>query len=258
MRVLLIATYELGHQPLNLASPAAHLAQAGCDVSCLDLSVQPFDDTLAGEAHLVAFSTPMHTALQLALRAAERVRKLNPRCHICFYGLYAGLHAQQLLRRGIDFVVGGEFERGLAQLAHALQNGGPVPAEGVISHTHAGGVFLGRQSFLLPKRDLLPPLERYAHLLNDSRQSQVGYVEASRGCAHRCLHCPITPVYRGKLRLVPREVVLADIEQLVESGAEHITFGDPDFLNAVKHSAAVVDEMHRRHPALTFDFTAKI
>jgi len=41
-------------------------------------------------------------------------------------------------------------------------------------------------------------------------------------------------------------------------GAQHINFGDPDFLNGVKHSLGIVREMRNRHPDLSFDFTAKI
>jgi hypothetical protein len=31
----------------------------------------------------------------------------------------------------------------------------------------------------------------------------VGYTEASRGCKHRCRHCPIVPVYGGRFFVVP-------------------------------------------------------
>ncbi|HIM55787.1 MAG TPA: radical SAM protein, partial [Candidatus Latescibacteria bacterium] len=74
----------------------------------------------------------------------------------------------------------------------------------------------------------------------------------------RCRHCPIPAVYEGRLRIVQREVVLADIDNLVHMGAQHINFGDPDFLNGVKHSLGIVREMRNRHPELSFDFTAKI
>jgi hypothetical protein len=65
-------------------------------------------------------------------------------------------------------------------------------------------------------------------------------------------------VYAGRLRLVQRETVLADIDQLVTMGARHITFGDPDFLNAVPHSLGIVEELHQRHFDLTFDVTVKV
>ena len=263
MNILLISCYELGHQPFNLASPAAHLRRAGFEVTCLDLSVQPMEPDLVKQAQLVAFSTPMHTALRLATRYARTVRLLNPDCHICFYGLYAQLHASHLLRNTTrepvaHFVLGGEFEQGLVELARNLAHEKPpqtqVPHPGNQGH---GGA-LPRQTFVLPDRSTLPPLRRYAHLQIGEEHRLAGYVEASRGCAHRCRHCPITPVYRGAVRLVQKEVVLADIEQLVEQGAQHITFGDPDFLNAVKHALAIVRTMHERFPEVTFDFTAKI
>ena len=68
MRVLLISTYELGHQPLHVASPAAALRRAGHEVRCLDLSVQPWDAGALQWTQAVGFSVPMHTAMRLALR----------------------------------------------------------------------------------------------------------------------------------------------------------------------------------------------
>ncbi|MDA1062398.1 MAG: hypothetical protein O2895_05785, partial [Chloroflexi bacterium] len=43
-RVLLLSTYELGHQPLGLAAAAAALRAAGHRVDCLDLAVEPLDE----------------------------------------------------------------------------------------------------------------------------------------------------------------------------------------------------------------------
>src|SRR5206468_3057998 len=85
-----------------------------------------------------------------------------------------------------------------------------------------------------------------------------GYVEASRGCLHRCLHCPIPPVYQGRFFAVPREVVLEDVRRLVQAGAGHITFGDPDFLNGPGHALKLVRALHFEFPRLTYDFTAKV
>jgi hypothetical protein len=41
-------------------------------------------------------------------------------------------------------------------------------------------------------------------------------------------------------------------------GAEHITFGDPDFFNGPSHAMAIVDALHAEFPALTYDVTIKI
>lgn len=244
MRVLLVSTYELGHQPLHVASPAAALRAAGHDVRCLDLSIEPWDQELAQWADGVAFSVPMHTAMRLAMRAAQALKHERPDVPVCFYGLYAPVSRDLTIGRLADRVIAGEYEPALVAWAGGERSGPELD--------------LSRGSFLTPARDLLPPLDRYAHLALGGEERVVGYVEASHGCVHMCRHCPIPSVYDGRIRIVGAETVLADIEQLVAMGARHITFGDPDFLNGRRHSLAVVRAMHERFPELTFDCTVKV
>ena len=260
MNVLLISCYELGHQPFGIASAAAHLlAEGRHQVECLDLAVEVIDEVKIRRADFVGISTPMHTAIRLGVKAGKLVRGLNPQCHICYFGLYASLNEDYLLNGVADSVIGGEFETPLTQQVDRLaENGSSGPGDVSLAELR-GPPNLSRQQFLPPARHLLPPLEKYARLRTSEGELRlVGYVEASRGCAHRCRHCPIPAVYGGRLRIVQREVVLADIDHLVRMGAQHINFGDPDFLNGVKHSLGIVREMRNRHPELSFDFTAKI
>src|SRR5205085_9954014 len=86
----------------------------------------------------------------------------------------------------------------------------------------------------------------------------VGSTEASRGCKHHCRHCPIVPVYEGQFRIVSPEVVIADIDAQVAMGAQHITFGDPDFLNGPTHAMRIVEALHASHPEVTYDVTIKV
>ncbi|HEV8642653.1 MAG TPA: CUAEP/CCAEP-tail radical SAM protein [Methylomirabilota bacterium] len=247
--ILLVACYELGHQPLAVAWPAAFLERRGYAPAVMDVSVEPFDVEQVRRARVVAISVPMHTALRLGVGVAARVRQVNPSCHICFYGLYATLNAGYLLAHGADSVLAGELERALVELAQTLEAGErPAP----------GSPWLEKLDFPLPSRVKLPSLKKYAHLEREGRLELTGYVEASRGCKHRCRHCPIPPVYGGRFFVVPREVVLADVRQLVEAGATHVTFGDPDFLNGPGHALAVARGLHAEFPAVTFDVTAKV
>jgi radical SAM superfamily enzyme YgiQ (UPF0313 family) len=118
---------------------------------------------------------------------------------------------------------------------------------------------LPRLNFLVPDRSTLPPLSQYATLqLPDGTRRLVGYTEASRGCRHRCRHCPIVPVYDGQFRIVQPDVVLADINTQVAAGARHITFGDPDFLNGPRHALRIVEALHAEHPGVSYDATIKI
>jgi radical SAM superfamily enzyme YgiQ (UPF0313 family) len=267
--VLLVSCYELGHQPLAAASPLGFLRRAGFAPDALDIAVDIFEPAKIERARFVAISVPMHTALRLGLRVAQRVREIQPDAIICFYGLYAALNADYLLEHGADYCIGGECETPLVALVELLhaQNGKAnngngkaplVPIEGVLQRGATAQPFLQRLSFALPMRDALPPLTKYAWLEHRGQRRTVGYVEASRGCLHLCTHCPIPPVYGGRFFVVPQDIVLEDVRQQVRAGAEHITFGDPDFLNGPGHALSVVRAMHAEFPDLTFDITTKV
>jgi radical SAM superfamily enzyme YgiQ (UPF0313 family) len=256
--ILLVACYELGHQPLAVAWPAAFLEREGYQPATMDVSVEPFDSEKVARARVVAISVPMHTALRLGVTVAERARAVNPGCHICFYGLYASLNADHLFAHGADSVIGGEAEAPLGELIQMLEAGDGRPVPFVHLRGRPAASHLKRLDFPVPSRAALPSLKQYAHVDRGGRLDLAGYVEASRGCRHLCRHCPIPPVYGGRFFAVPRETVLADVRQQVEAGATHITFGDPDFLNGPTHALALARALHAEWPALTFDFTAKI
>jgi hypothetical protein len=256
LNLLLISTYELGRQPFGLASPATWLRADGHCVDLLDLSRQSLDENLVRAADVIAFFLPMHTATRLGVRALTKVRALNPRAHLCAYGLYAPVNAPLLRGLGVATILGGEFEPGLRSLAKRLAS-----AEGDITQLPQiePEISLARQEFLVPDRAGLPPLDKYARLtLPDGSTRVVGNTQASRGCKHRCRHCPIVPVYNGKFRIVGREVVLEDIRRQVAAGAQHITFGDPDFFNGPTHAVEIVQALHREFPDLSYDVTIKV
>ena len=253
MNAVLISTYDLGRQPFGLASPAAWLRAAGVDVRCLDLAIQRIDEDAIRRADLVAFHLPMHTATRIAMRMVARVRAINPDAVLCFYGLYAAMNETLLRRLGAAAVLSGEFEAALVALALRVAQGA-VPAT-----QDAPAISTSRLDFLVPDRGDLPPLSRYARVvMPDGGERVTGYTEASRGCKHLCRHCPIVPVYDGLFRIVAPDVVLEDVNRQVAAGAEHITFGDPDFLNAPRHALEIVTRLHALHPDLTWDATIKV
>lgn len=253
MRALLISTYELGRQPFGLASPAAWLGEMGAEVTCVDTSREQLNEQVIRDATLIGFYVPMHTAARLAVELLGEVQRLNRRAHICFYGLYAPVNEAWLRKLGVQTILGGEFEEGLAHLAGRLA-GRQTPAaqeEPVIS--------VSRQTFKLPSRAGLVPLSKYARVaLPDGQKLTTGYTEASRGCKHRCRHCPIVPVYDGVFRVVAQDVVLADVRQQVAAGAQHITFGDPDFFNGIGHAVPLMEALHKEFSKVTYDVTIKI
>lgn len=253
LKVVLINPYELGRQPFGLAEPSAWLKQAGFSVQCIDLSLQKLDPALLAGAKLVALYVGMHTATRIAVEAIPRIREMAPHAHLCVYGLYAPMNQRLLRGLGVKTILGGESEPGLLSLAQRLRAGETcdVQIEPVVN--------LAKIDFITPDRSGLPHLQRYAHLiLPDGAKKMLGFIDASRGCKHLCRHCPVVPVYQGKFRVVPVDVVLTDIVQQVQAGAEHISFGDPDFFNGPTHAMKVLAAMHAKFPDLSFDATIKI
>lgn len=239
MRVLLVSTYELGRQPVHVASPAGALRAAGHDVRTADLSVEELSLDDLNWADRLAISVPMHTATRLAEQVIATVGRVQPELPIALYGLYAGVGDSEVSARLV-----GEYEPALSDW---------VTGGGQVDSRH-----LGRSSFVVPDRSGLPDLSEYARLELGGRTVLAGAVEASHGCRHRCRHCPIPAVYDGRIRVVRRDEVLTDIDNLVAAGAGHVTFGDADFLNAPAHSLDILERAHTSHPEVTFDATIKV
>jgi radical SAM superfamily enzyme YgiQ (UPF0313 family) len=262
-----MSTYDLGRQPFGIASPAAWLRRAGADVRCIDVSREPLDAPAIAQADLVAIHLPMHTATRLAVPVIDRVRRENRSARLVAYGLYAPPNEEYLCGLGVDVVLGPEAEADLVRLAadprrrmtgaeSPVHSAEAQPSRRVPART---AIALPRLPFVTPDRTGLPGLDRYASLKLPSGERRIaGYTEATRGCRHRCRHCPIVPVYDGQFRVVQADAVLGDIRNQVAAGAQHITFGDPDFLNGPTHARRIVEALAREWPALTYDVVIKV
>lgn len=142
MRILLISTYDLGHQPLGLANAAAWLRAAGHEVLTADLAVER-RPSLQPAPDAAAFYLPMHTAARLAAPVIQAVRRRGPETRIACFGLYAPPNAEYLRSLGAEAILGGESEPELVRWAA----GEPHRA-----------LSLDRLQFPIPDRSTLPPL----------------------------------------------------------------------------------------------------
>jgi len=211
-------------------------------VDCVDTSRERLTDETIAAAELVAFYLPMHTATRLAAPLIDRVRRVNPAARLAAYGLYAPINEAWLREKGVAHVLGPEGEEELVRLS-AVE----------------AGSFGTRQINRLPHRAGLPPLSRYAALqMPDGSTRVVGSTDATRGCKHLCRHCPVVPVYKGRFHAIPVDAVLEDVRQQVAAGAQHISFGDPDFFNGPTHARRIVERMAAECPGVTYDATVKI
>ena len=152
-----------------------------------------------------------------------------------------------LRAHGVNSLFGGEFEQSLVDLAEHLSGLSALAADSSVGFKRIAGALAFSEAGSRRACRRCVPTRIWCCPCGEHRI--VGYTEASRGCKHLCRHCPIVPVYNGVFRIVDREVVLADIRQQVAAGAQHITFGDPDFFNGVGHAIPLVEALHREFPA---------
>ncbi len=253
MKVVLVSPYEIGRQPFALAEPAAWLKGDGFNVECIDLANQPFNESQFSGARLIAIHLIMHAGARLAADIIPHIVSTFPNASVCVYGLYAPVNDAYFRALGCEFVFGGESEADLLSLCRALRD------EAGTDDYRTTRNSLDKLKFITPDRAGLPALDRYSSLLMpDGTARTVGFVEASRGCKHLCRHCPIVPVYSGVFRIVPTDVVLEDIRQQMASGAHHISFGDPDFLNGPRHAQRIINQFQDEFPGTTWDATIKV
>ena len=231
MKVLLVSTYELGHQPLAVAGPAGRLRARGHDVRCLDLSVDMWDPALGSWADKVALSVPMHTAARLAREVAPTID--GP---VACYGLYAAMCADvatALVSRDPET----ELLRWIEADPTLTSRSRPGPAGArpapPARTVRAASCRRARSTWSHRSRP-----HAVARTAADTARSLSSTTDESRST--RWTRSSRTSHSRSRC------------------GARHVTYGDPDFFNGVHHALRVVRAVHERFPDLTFDCTVKV
>ncbi|MGD2088847.1 MAG: RCCLKC-tail radical SAM protein [Candidatus Aminicenantes bacterium] len=263
-RVALISTYETGFQPLIVSTAAASLLQNGITPDVYDLFLDKSDKTGIHNHEFFGIGLTLFDSLQGGVALAEEIRAENPHAHICFYGPYAELNKERLLRYG-DSCILGDWEQPIVRLVQALLSGNGkdwTQLDQVYSLANRSVKFkFNRDYCVVPARHLLPPIHTYTNTFIENivdRKMVVGNVETTRGCHHKCKFCSVYATSHTKVKFTDPAIVMEDVDQLVKAGIEHITFVDAEFINNIKFTLDIVHRIHDKYPRLTYDFTTRI
>ncbi|OPX43928.1 ribosomal protein S12 methylthiotransferase RimO [Ruminiclostridium hungatei] len=265
-KILLVSTFEGGFQPLTVATALTALERAKFDVSVIDTYIDGMIETLFLEPDLIAISVPLFDALRLGVDVAKKVRKINSKAHITFFGQYATLNATRLVDKYGDTCIVGEWERTLTELAYHLSGSKKSDLKGIVNSTSISNgnsiePLMCNDHFDVPSRHLLPPLSKYPQAQINKllgKEQVVGGTEIARGCHHKCQYCSVYGAYNGKVLVIPEAVVIEDVRNMVVSGMTHLTFMDADFFNTKYHGINIIRKLHSEFPQLTYDFTARV
>ena len=187
VKVGVVACYELGHQPLHVATVAACLRAPRARRPLRRPVRRPVGRRPGGLGRPSRDSRCRCTPrCGSARRTIESLHAERPDLPDLGFGLYAPVLVDVATR-----VVAGETDESVvAWVEDRLADS--------IVHLGRGDAGAGSR----PARDLLPPLDRYVRLVVGVERRIVASTEASHGCAHRCRHCPVPVVYDGRIRIV--------------------------------------------------------
>lgn len=266
MSILLVSNFEGGFQPQSVATALTAFTEANMEVSVLDTYVDGIDEDCFRDHSMIAIAIPLFDAVQAAISLADTIRKVNSKAHITFFGQHATINANRLAGIYSDSCICGEWEQPLINLACYLRGDNSYKLEGVLLGKEAlegrnVHPYMSRNHFKVPSRHLLPPLYKYPQKqINKLLGSDqiVGSTETTRGCHHKCLYCSVFAAYEGKVLLIPEEIVIQDVRNLVAGGMTHLTFVDADFFNAKYHGIKIIRKLHKEFPELTYDFTTRV
>jgi anaerobic magnesium-protoporphyrin IX monomethyl ester cyclase len=232
--------------PLGLAYLAAVLNRAGHEARILDANVEK-DAFQAIRTRIMDFRpavvgiSVVSQLFRTSMKIAAMAKEADPGVTVILGGSHPTIFPEAVAaERNVDYVVYGEGEDTIVELAAALERGGAVDGIRGIARRDGGRVIVNPPRPLIRDLDRLPfpaydllPVGRYVPP-QASRPPFMGMI-TSRGCAYRCVFCDARVVMGGKYRFHSPERTLAEIKYLVSIfGVREIMFKDSEF---VQHRA---------------------
>lgn len=160
----------------------------------------------------------------------------------------------------VDFVVKGEGELTLLELAKALEEGTDLDKIDGLFYKKNGQVIKNQERQLVEDLDSLPFPAR--HLFRhqnynypDALVKPVMPIMTSRGCPAACSFCTSKTIFKRKFRVRSAKNVVAEIEHLIESfGIKEIHIWDDNFITQRKRVFEIRDEIKKKNIKIKFSF----
>lgn len=230
--------------PIYLSYMAAVVEQAGFEVAFMDaimdeLGIQEFAQQVHGLGPRLALLETSTPSIEFELQTAAAIKEWSPGTFVALLGSHVTRYHRETVAENpaVDAVLRGEFEYTAADLARALQNGGPLDSVlGLTFRDTEGAVRANNDRPLLEPLDQMPFPARHivkgegyrAGIYSGGRPTSM---VSSRGCPYRCTFClwPDT-LYGHDFRARSAANVVDEIEQAVRTfGHDEIYFDDDTF-----------------------------
>jgi len=247
------------YPPLELASTAAVLREAGVDVELLAANVTGMRHEAVAK-HLLT-NPPTHVLVPSAwgsltddFQLFDLLRKTLPTTKLILSGPNVTAEPDvPLLESEADYVILGEPEEVVLQLARGdvlseipnlayLKDGEVVKNQRILPENYP--------NYPMPARDLLD-LHRYEIPFCSRKPATT--ISTTRGCAQKCTFCPTQIWFERKVRARPVASVLEEIDELVlRYGMKEIVFRDGTFTYDRERVMAICAGLLERNYDLTW------
>ncbi|MEM2874481.1 MAG: radical SAM protein [Candidatus Hadarchaeales archaeon] len=231
--------------PLGLAYMGTVLERAGHEVRIIDnaraqLPDEKLIDLVRGESPNIVGISALTPTFRRALTIASAVKKACPDSKVVLGNYHATFEHERILRNCgfVDFVVLGEGEMTMLELANVLDNGGRVRdvrgisfrANGEIVRTKPRPPIQNLDELPFPDRKMLK--EEYFSEVIGMRTSAGRFTTmvTSRGCPYGCRYCACSAFTSRTVRFRSPENVVEEMELLWSEGYEDVGFVDDNFL----------------------------
>lgn len=231
------------------------------DAVALDMGKEEFLARLKEEKPDLIFYEITTPTFRFDLTLAKSLKALLPHALVAWGGTHASVFGDEILARHpeVDFILKGEYERSLLELARMLREGKLDSVAGIL-YREGGKIIDAGFPELIAPLDWLPYPAR--DIFPSSDQSNIlvywdGFcqfypavqMQASRGCPYRCYFCLWNQVIynNGRYRTFSPRRVVDEMEEIKEKyGAREIYFDDDDFTIDRKHVLSICSEIRKR------------
>lgn len=249
---------ELLYPPIELAHVASVLERDGVAVTLFDSDAEGADLDGAREAALRASADlyvfdSSSTTFDLDLDLATRVREATGKPVALLGSQVTNTPEEVFTRSKVDFVVRGEPELTVRDLARAVgaNGGGALDSVLGISFRRGPEIVHTADREKVDALDELPFPSR--HLLKNDRyripgmKGAVTTVKSSRGCALDCAFCGYTLSQGLRFRMRGAQSVADELEEITKKhGVRNVVFRDPIFSMRKDRVAEICDQIVAR------------
>ncbi len=238
----------------------AALVRAGFEVEIVDAVSLPAEETLQMLTRkpfpdlLAVHAVYSWEGTETLFRMLADLRGRGFDAPICLYGFFPGMVWKEILDycAVVDYVVAGEPEQTLVELARSLE-AGAGRAQGIAGLAcRVGGqaVFGGARAQIESVDDLPFPLRP------SLQTEETVSILASRGCYNNCSFCLVPTLHFGRSTWRDRspENIVSEISQLVSLGKRDFYFVDPNFIGPGKAGRERALDLARRLSDLQIRF----